>query len=89
MPKIYVVTNRHRIAANRKRPADQHEPVIRVTRGKRGKPIYCDRVVFSGASELLNGLGQPVLPCGASIALVTASPVNLHLGRRLIATLLP
>lgn len=76
MPKIYVVTNRHRIAANRKRPADQHEPVIRVSAGKRGKPFYCDEVIFEGSAHLLNGRGEPVMPCGATIALVTSGTIT-------------
>lgn len=74
---IYVVMNRHKILANRKRAQSEREPVVRVTRGKRGKPVYCDSIVFGAASELMNGLGQPVLPCGATIAIKTTSPITL------------
>lgn len=74
--KIYVVMNRHRIAANRKRSQEDREPVVRVTRGKHGKPMYCDEVIFEGSSHLLNGLGSAVLPCGATIALVTTGPIT-------------
>ncbi len=74
---IYIVMNRHKITANRRRPAEEREPTVRVTRGKRGRPLYCDRVEIDGPSELLNGVGEPVMPCGATIAIKTRAPVRL------------
>lgn len=76
-PPIYVVMNRHRIAANRKAAREDRFPVVRVTRGLHGTPMYCDRVIFHGPSELLNGLGEAVMPCGATIALRTEGAVTM------------
>lgn len=73
----FIVMNRHRISANRKRPVEEREPVVRVTRGKHGKARYCDRVLIEGPCELLNGRGLPVLPCGATIAIKTSSPITM------------
>ncbi len=44
---------------------------VRVTRGKHGQPYYYDEVIFHGPSQLLNGNGEPVMPCGATIAMAT------------------
>ncbi|WP_157862012.1 hypothetical protein [Methylobacterium sp. Leaf361] len=74
---IYIVMNRHIIAANRKLPADQRQPAVRVTRGKHGQPYYYDEVIFHGPSQLLNGNGEPVMPCGATIAIMTEGAVTL------------
>jgi hypothetical protein len=77
LPPIYIVMNRHKIAANRKLAADQREPTVRVTRGKHGQPYYYDEVIFHGPSQLLNGNGEPVMPCGATIAIMTEGAVTL------------
>ena len=75
---IYIVMNRHIVAANRKREPAEREPAVRVTRGKHGRPVYCDQVLFHGPSELLNGIGEPVLPCGATLAVMTEAGVTLR-----------
>lgn len=77
LPPIYIVMNRHIIAANRKLPLDERQPAVRVTRGKHGQPYYYDEVIFHGPSQLLNGNGEPVMPCGATIAIVTEGAVTL------------
>jgi hypothetical protein len=74
---IYIVINRHRVAANRKVAPFDRQPVVRVTRGKHGKPFYCHSLVFHGTTELLNGNGDPVMPCGATIAQRTDKPVTI------------
>lgn len=73
----YIVMNRHIINANRKLPPDERQPAVRVTRGKHGRPAYCDEVIIHGASHLLNGNGEPVMPCGATIAIMTEAAVTL------------
>lgn len=80
MTDIYVVMNRHKIQANRKRTDGEHEPPVRVTRGMHGQPHYCDRVIFHGETEMLNGLTQAVMPCGATVALRTQTAVTLVTG---------
>lgn len=77
MKPLYIVINRHRIFANRKKPVEEHEPVVRVTRGKHGKPVYCDTYTIHGPSTALNGHGEGVMPCGATFAITTSAPVTL------------
>ena len=73
--KTYVVINRHIIQANRRNGADA--PPIRISRGKRGRPSYARHVRFEGPCEVLYGGDTPVMPCGATVALVTEGPVSI------------
>lgn len=88
-PPIYIVMNRHIVAENRKLPRELRKPAVRVTRGKHGKPIYCDSYLIHGPSQLLNGLGEAVLPCGATMAIFTLAAVTLTVERRLATVDLP
>lgn len=74
---IYIVMNRHIVAANRKLAPEERQPAVRVTRGKHGKPVYCDHFQIHGPCELLNGIGEPVMPCGATIAIKTEAAMTL------------
>ncbi|PZP71736.1 hypothetical protein [Methylorubrum populi] len=76
-PPIYIVMNRHVITANRKLAPEQRQPAVRVTRGKHGKPVYCDSFQIHGPCELLNGIGEGVMPCGATIAIKTEAAMTL------------
>lgn len=77
MAKTYVVINRHRVKANAKLPPEHRLPTVRVSVGKRGKPVYCDSVFFYSSCEIINGLGEPVMPCGATLCMVTTGAVAL------------
>lgn len=76
-PPLFIVMNRHIVAANRKLALEERQPAVRVTRGKHGKPVYCDHFQIHGPSELLNGIGEPVMPCGATIAIKTEAAMTL------------
>lgn len=56
------VVNRHRIASNRK---GANDPVIRVSKGKHGKPSYTNVLAFEGKGRLIYNPEAP-LPCGAT-----------------------
>lgn len=77
MAKIYVVINRHRVKANAHLALCDRLPTVRVSRGKRGRPTYCDEVHFFGPCQILNGIGEPVMPCGATLCMVTGDAVAL------------
>lgn len=76
-PPLYVVMNRHVIQANRKLEPEERQPAVRITRGKHGKPVYCDSFQIHGPCELLNGIGEAVMPCGATIAITTEAAMTL------------
>lgn len=81
-PPIYIVTNRHILAANKKLPIAERQPAIRITRGKHGKPVYCDQFKIHGPCELLNGMGEAVMPCGATVAIMTEAAMTLFIHGR-------
>lgn len=72
--KTYIHVNQHVIRANKKTGADN--PVITVKQGK--KNTYCSRVKINGPSEVIySGNGKPLLSCGARVAIVTESEVEI------------
>jgi hypothetical protein len=71
--RTIIVINRHRVAANRKAlkadPGAALQPVIRVSRGKHGRPRYPgDEVVLACVAGRGRVIYDPVnpLPCGAA-----------------------
>ena len=72
--KTYIHVNQHVIRANKKTGAD--DPVITIKQGK--KNTYARRVLIHGPSEVLySGNGKPLLSCGARVAVVTESEVEI------------
>lgn len=72
--KTYIHVNQHIIRSNKK--TDGNEPVITVKRGS--KNTYCRKVKILGPSEVVySGNGKPLLPCGARVAVVTESEVEI------------
>jgi hypothetical protein len=67
-----IVINRHRVAANKKHGTD--EPVIRVSRGRHGKPSYARELELEGPSRIVYDPAKP-LPCGARVWIETGSRV--------------
>jgi hypothetical protein len=53
-----------------------NEPVITVKKGS--KNTYCKKVKILGPSEVIySGNEKPLLPCGARVAVVTESEVEI------------
>jgi hypothetical protein len=75
MTDTFIVINRHIIAANRKNGGS--DPPIRITRGKNGKPRYASRIRTLGPVELFYDPREPVMPCGAQLALRTSDGVEI------------
>jgi hypothetical protein len=72
--KTYIHVNQHVIRANKKNGVS--DPPITVKQGK--KNTYCSSVRILGASEVIySGNDKPLLPCGARIAIVTESEVEI------------
>ena len=72
--KTYIHVNQHIIRSNKKN--NQSEAVITVKRGS--KNTYCKRVKILGPSEVMySGNDKPLLPCGARVAIVTESEVEI------------
>ena len=72
--KTYIHVNQHVIRANKKTGAN--DPVLTVKQGK--KNTYCRRVAIHGPSEVVySGNDKPLLSCGALVAVVTESPVEI------------
>ncbi len=72
--KTYIHVNQHVIRANKKSGAS--DPVITVKQGR--KNTYCTRVRINGPSEVVySGNGKPLLSCGARVAVVTESEVEI------------
>jgi hypothetical protein len=72
--KTYIHVNQHVIRANKKTGAN--DPVLTVKQDK--KNTYCRRVVIHGPSEVVySGNAKPLLSCGARVAVVTESPVEI------------
>jgi len=64
--KFIVVINRHKIKANRGKPIDQHEPPVRVSAGKHGKPEYRYEAIFDCRVVRVIYDPEHPLPCGAT-----------------------
>ena len=72
--KTYIHVNQHVIRSNKKN--NQSEAVITVKRGS--KNTYCKKVKILGPSEVIySGNDKPLLPCGARVAVVTESEVEI------------
>lgn len=72
--KTYIHVNQHVIRENKK--TGEAAPVITVKQGK--KNTYCSRVRINGPSEVVySGNDKPLLPCGARVAVVTESEVEI------------
>jgi len=72
--KTYIHVNQHVIRSNKKNGSD--DPVITVKRGS--KNTYCKKVKILGPSEVVySGNDKPLLSCGARVAVVTESEVEI------------
>ncbi len=72
--KTYIHVNQHVIRSNKKNGND--DPVITVKRGS--KNTYCRKVKILGPSEVVySGNDKPLLSCGARVAVVTESEVEI------------
>lgn len=71
----YININRHIVASNKKH--GKNDPPIRVTKGKYGKPSYGHKVTIKGPCEIIYDGEKPILPCGARVAIVTESEVEV------------
>ena len=72
--KKYIHVNQHVIRANKKNGTN--DPVITIKEGR--KNIYCHRVLIHGPSEVVySGNEKTLLPCGARVAIVTESEIEI------------
>jgi hypothetical protein len=70
----WIHVNQHAIRANKKHGTN--EPVITIKQGK--KNTYCHRVEILGPSEVVySGNGNPLLRCGARVAIRTTSEIKV------------
>lgn len=58
-----IVVNRHKVLYNRKNGT--REPVLRHSKGKYGKPVYSNEIIFEGKGRVIYNPDKP-LPCGAT-----------------------
>ena len=65
----YTHINRNRMASNLKHGTDL--PVVRIQKGKYGKPRYATKVGFVNGAIEYKPRGDPILPCGARLVIVT------------------
>lgn len=72
--KTYIHVNQHVIRSNKKNRVS--DPVITIKQGS--KNTYCKRVKIHGPSEVIySGNDSTLLPCGARVAVVTESEVEI------------
>jgi len=72
--KTYIHINQHVIRSNKKNRVS--DPVITIKQGS--KNTYCKRVKIHGPSEVIySGNDSTLLPCGARVAVVTESEVEI------------
>lgn len=72
--KKYIHVNQHVIRANKKNGTN--DPVITIKEGR--KNTYCHRVLIHGPSEVVySGNDKTLLPCGARVAIVTESDIEI------------
>jgi hypothetical protein len=70
----YIHVNQHVIRANKKN--GKNDPVLTIKEGK--KNTYCHRVRINGPSEVVySGNEKMLLPCGARVAVVTESDIEI------------
>jgi hypothetical protein len=67
--KTIVNVNRHIISKNNKLPLEQHQPPIRVSKGKYGKPIYYNEYTIGDVTIKYDPKNP--LPCGAKVWIET------------------
>ena len=65
----YVHINRNTINSNRKNGTAL--PAVRIQKGKRGRATYAHRVRFRDGEVVYKPDGDPILPCGARLVIVT------------------
>ena len=72
--KKYIHVNQHIIRSNKKNGESNH--VLTIKEGR--KNTYCSRVKILGPSEVIySGNDKPLLPCGARVAVVTESEIEV------------
>jgi hypothetical protein len=72
--KTYIHVNQQKIRGNKLHNRD--EPVLSVKQGK--KNTYCHEVKIHGPSHVMySGNEKTLLPCGARVAVVTESEVEI------------
>lgn len=72
--KTIIHVNQHLIRKNQK--DGLRRPVLRVQQGRRGKSLYCDRVIVHGPSEVVYEPEKP-LSCGARVWIETEAVVEV------------
>lgn len=66
----YTHINRNKIDSNRKHQTD--DPVIRIQKGRYGKPVYATEVLLpTGSRVVYRPSGNPLLPCGARLVITS------------------
>ena len=74
MAKKYIHVNQHIIRSNKKN--NENKDVLTIKEGS--KNTYCSRVIIHGPSEVIySGNDKPLLPCGARVAVVTESEIEI------------
>jgi hypothetical protein len=74
MTKKYIHVNQHVIRANKKNGTN--DPVLTIKEGSSN--TYCHRVRINGPSEVVySGNDKTLLPCGARVAVVTESEIEI------------
>jgi hypothetical protein len=72
--KKYIHVNQHVIRANKKNGTN--DPVLTIKEGR--KNTYCHQVRINGPSEVIySGNDSTLLPCGARVAVVTESDIEV------------
>jgi hypothetical protein len=72
--KKFIHVNQHVIRANKKNGTN--DPVLTIKEGR--KNTYCHRVRINGPSEVIySGNEKTLLPCGARVAIVTESDIDI------------
>lgn len=72
--KYYININRHLVAKNRKN--GMNEPVIRVSKGRYGRPTYARKVKLLGPSRVVYSTNS-TLPCGARAWIETEADIKI------------
>lgn len=72
MVETFIHVNQHKIRSNLKHGTN--EPVIAIRQGKIVE--YCHEVEIMGPSKVVYN-GDPILPCGARVVIVTSSKLSV------------
>jgi hypothetical protein len=65
----YTHINRNVIDSNRKH--GKADPPVKFQKGKYGKATYCFEVDLPAGSKLVYSTGDPILPCGARLVIIS------------------